>query len=176
MELKNKQLYDFNVAATALSKYGKGGFRVKMLIIEDLSKERIEKLDKIKDPSDEYKEFQTKYQELATAHSEMGDNGIPILYKNPDGTGEKMQDGFGFPNIINNVDEFKLKSEELSKEYDDAINSLVESEKEWLDHLEQDVDPEITFPTIDAKLLPDEINEEYDYSVYLRVLKPLIKY
>lgn len=178
--MENYQLYDINIASNAMVKYVKAKLKVKMFVIEDLSKDRIAILDKIKEPSEKFKEYQQKYQELILPYAEKKENGDPVLYNGVNGTGGESTSGKGLPYVVENIEEFAEKKAELDLGYTDTLKEYEDSEKEWFDMMQKEVDPEIKFSKIDIEEFPDEIPDEEDgsnlYDKYLRVLMPIIKY
>lgn len=174
MELKNLNLYEMKEVISIVSKYGSNGFKIKLMINEDLISGRIEKLEKLREFSDKFKEFQSKYQEMAINHAEMDENTKqPVLYSLEGGKGDVRTDGAGIPNIVKNIDEYNKNKAELEVEYKHFIDEAEENNKEFNKTIYQVVDPEIDFVKIKSDDLP-EVDDVNWYS-YIKVLKPIIE-
>ena len=176
--MENYQLYDMQIASSAMAKYGKARFRIKMLVIEELCAKRKDILEKLKEPSEKYKEFQGKYQKAILPYVEKNEGGMPILYTGLNGSGAISTNGKGFPKVVEDVEEFTVKKKELDDEYKHVIEEYEKSEVEWLEAMKKKVDPEIEFSKVDIDEFPDNIKDEKDgsnlYDSYLKVLMPII--
>lgn len=174
MELKNFNLYEIKEVISRVSKYGSNKFKIKLMLNEELVNSRIETLEKLKEFSDGFKEYQQKYQEMALKYSEIDENGQPVLYNGPNGTGGVRNDGSGIPNIIKDVEEHDKLRIELEGQYAEDIELANQSNTKFNKTIVEDVDPDMGFYKIDSDILP-EVNDDSWYE-YIKVLKPLINF
>lgn len=180
MEEKNFQLYDMQEACSRMSKYGVSNFRIRLLMNEELINDRIKKLEKLRETSDEIKKFRAEFQALALEHCEKLENGNPVLYENEDGTGKKINGDRGYPKIIKDIDVYSEKKAKLSEKYSKDIKKMNENEELFKETMMKSIDPEIEFYKIDSDMFPEpstmsDIDND-NYTAYLKILKPFINF
>lgn len=180
MEEKNFQLYDMQEVVSRMSKYGKGEFRIKLLMNEELINSRVEKLEKLREPSDKIKKFREEFQALALEHCEKLEDGNPILYENEDGSGKKAKGDKGFPKIIKDIDIYEEERAKLDVKYSKDIKKSEKNEELFKETVIKNIDPEIKFYKIDSDTLPEPSEmsklDNDNYTTYLKILKPFINF
>lgn len=116
--------------------------RKKILTQIDEDKEIFEK---ILEPSERFKEYETKRIELCVLMSDKDDEGEPLIVDNQ----YKIID----------ITTFNIKLEELSTDYTEDINIHQKKMDEYSSLLEEDIN--IEFIKIDIDVLPEELTEKH---------------
>jgi len=168
-EMKNKNLYELKEAISRVNNKGNNKFKLALLLNEKMIDERIESIDKLREQSDEYKAFEQKRNELISAHAELDENGQVIVYANADGQGEKSKNGYGYPYIIKGKETYEKEMISLQDENKDIIEAEVKKESDFVETLDQDLDP-----TIEFSLIPFDSVPEIEYDE-MKVLMPFIE-
>ena len=167
--MKNKNLYELKEAISRVNNKGNNKFKLALLLNEKMIDERIESLDKLREQSEEFKTFEQKRRELIATHAELDESGQVIVYSQPDGKGEVTRDGYGYPNIINEVEEYGTKIAALQEEYKDVINAEVKKQADFVETLNQNVEPVMEFNSVPFDSVPEIEYEE------MKVLMPFIE-
>ena len=168
-EMKNKNLYELKEAISRVNNKGNNKFKLALLLNEKMIDERIESIDKLREQSDEYKAFEQKRNELISAHAELDENGQVIVYTTADGQGEKSKNGYGYPYIIKGKETYEKEMISLQDENKDIIEAEVKKESDFVETLDQDLDP-----TIEFSLIPFDSVPEIEYDE-MKVLMPFIE-
>jgi len=167
--MKNKNLYELKEAISRVNNKGNNKFKLALLLNEKMIDERIESIDKLREQSDEYKAFEQKRNELISAHAELDENGQVIVYANADGQGEKSKNAYGYPNIVKEKEAYEKQMISLQDENKDIIEVEVKKESDFVETLNQDLEPAIEFSLIPFDSVPEM---EYDE---MKVLMPFIE-
>lgn len=167
--MKNKELYELKEVISRVHDKGNNKFKLALLLNEKQVDERIETLDKLREQSEEFKTFEEKRRDLITAHAEIDSSGQVVVYSEPDGKGEKSTDGFGYPKITKDNADYEEKMKALQDEYKDVIDAEVKKQSDFVETLEQDVEPTIDFSTIPFESMPEIAYGE------MKVLMPFIE-
>ena len=133
----------------------------------------IKILDGQNKPSDRFLEYEQKRRGLISAQSHCSPDGSPILYANPDGTGDIVTDQRkkGYPKIIGDVGELTKQIIALQEEYKEDIEIETKRYETWLKSLEEET--AITIKPIPLSLFPKIEYEQMLVFTKLGVIKPL---
>lgn len=167
--MKNRNLYELKEVISRVNNKGNNKFKLALLLNEKMIEDRIATIDKLREQSDEFKAFEQKRNELITAHAELDENGQIIVYSQAEGRGEKSKDGYGYPNIVKEKKKYEKQLISLQEEYKEVIETEVKKESEFVETLDQDLDPEIDFSSIPFDSVPEIKYEE------MKVLMPFIE-
>ncbi|WP_461644099.1 hypothetical protein [Labilibaculum euxinus] len=167
--MKNKNLYELKEAIKRVNNKGNNKFKLALLLNEKMIDERIGSIDKLREQSDEFKAFEQKRHELITAHAELDENGQVIVYSQPEGNGGKSKDGYGYPNIVKDKKKYEKELITLQEEYKDVIEAEVKKQSDFVETLNQALEPAIEFSSIPFDSVPEIAYEE------MKVLMPFIE-
>ena len=168
-KMKNRNLYELKEAISRVNSRGNNKFKLALLINEKMIDERIESLEKLREQSEEFKNFEQKRQEIIVAHAETDDSGQVIVYSQPGGNGEKTSNAYGYPNIIKDKEECEQKLADLQEEYKETIDAEVKKQTDFAETLNQPVEPEMKFNAVPFENVPEIEYEE------MKVLMPFIE-
>ena len=164
--LLNHQLYDLKNAISQIKEKGTNQFNIELIANEMEIDKRIEILEKLKEPSEKFKEYQTEQLKLATEYCET-ENGSVVLYSLPGGEGDRVN-GNGWPKPIRDKEEYEKKYEEMRVKYKKDIDAYDKKLTEYRKTLTEPVKPALELNKIDFKLFP-----EIPYDT-LKVMWPLV--
>ncbi|MDE5420605.1 heat shock 70 family protein [Ancylomarina sp. DW003] len=167
--MKNKNLYELKEVIRRVNSKGNNKFKLALLLNEKMIEERIETIDKLREQSEEFKAFEEKRRELITAHAELDENGQVIVYSQPEGNGEKSNDGYGYPNIVKEKKKYEKQLVTLQEENKEVIEAEVKKQSDFTETLNQDIEPAIEFSSIPFDSVPEIEYEE------MKVLMPFIE-
>ena len=167
--MKNKNLYELKEVISRINNKGNNKFKLALLLNEKMIEERVETLDKLREQSDEFKAFEQKRQELITAHAELDENGQVVVYSQPEGRGEKSTNGYGYPNIVKEVKQYEKEFAALQEENKEVIDGEVKKQSDFVETVNQPVEPAIEFSSIPFDSVPEIEYEE------MKVLMPFIE-
>lgn len=167
--MKNKNLYELKEAISRVNNKGNNKFKLALLLNEKMIDERIESIEKLREQSEEYKAFEQNRHELISAHAELDDNGQVVVYSQPDGKGERSNDGYGYPNIVKEKKKYEKQMNKLQEENKEVVDAEVKKQSEFVETLGQDVEPAIEFSTVSFDSVPEIEYEE------MKVLMPFIE-
>ncbi|RXQ96057.1 hypothetical protein EO244_04235 [Ancylomarina salipaludis] len=167
--MKNKNLYELKEVISRVNNKGNNKFKLALLLNEKMIEERIATIDKLREQSDEFKVFEQKRNELITAHAELDENGQIIVYTQAEGRGEKSSNGYGYPNIVKEKKKYEKQLIAMQEEYKEVIEAEIKKEADFVETLNQSVDPEIEFSSIPFDSVPEIEYEE------MKVLMPFIE-
>ena len=167
--MKNKKLYELKEVISRVNRKGNNKFKLALLLNEKMIDERIESLEKLREQSEEFKAFEQKRRELITEYAELDASGQVIVYSQPEGKGEKSADGYGYPNIIKDKEEYEKKFAALQEENKEVIDTEVKKQNDFMETLNQSVDPEMKLSSVPFDSVPEIEYEE------MKVLMPIIE-
>ncbi|WP_421921234.1 hypothetical protein [Marinifilum sp.] len=167
--MKNKNLYELKEAISRVNNKGNNKFKLALLLNEKMIDERIESIEKLREQSEEYKAFEQNRHELISAHAELDDNGQVVVYSQPEGQGGISNDGYGYPNIVKEKKEYEKQLNSLQEENKEVIDAEVKKQSEFVETINQDVEPAIEFSTVSFDCIPEIEYEE------MKVLMPFIE-
>jgi hypothetical protein len=158
--MKNKKLYELKEAIGRVNNKGNNKFKLALLLNEKMIDERIETINKLREQSEEYKAFEQKRHELITAHAELDENGQVVVYSQPNGMGEKSNNGYGYPNIVKEKEEYEKQLTALQEENKEVIEAEIKKQNDFVETLEQEVEPAIEFSSVPFDAVPEIGYEE----------------
>ncbi len=167
--MKNKNLYELKEVINRVNKKGNNKFKLALLLNEKMIDERIESIDKLREQSEEYKAFEQKRHELIASHAELDENGQVIVYSQPDGKGSVTNDGYGYPNIVKEKKKYEKQLTELQEENKEVVEAEIKKQSDFVETLDQEIDPAIEFSSIPFDAVPEIEYEE------MKVLMPFIE-
>lgn len=167
--MKNKNLYELKEVIGRVNNKGNNKFKLALLLNEKMIEERIEALEKLREQSKEYKAFEQKRHELISNHAELNENGQVIVYSQPDGKGSITNDGYGYPNIVKEKKKYEKQLAALQEENKEVIDAEMNKQSDFVETLDQEIDPAIEFSSILFDAVPEIEYEE------MKVLMPFIK-
>lgn len=167
--MKNKNLYELKEVINRVNKKGNNKFKLALLLNEKMIDERIESIDKLREQSEEYKAFEQKRHELIASHAELDENEQVIVYSQPDGKGSVTNDGYGYPNIVKEKKKYEKQLTELQEENKEVVEAEIKKQSDFVETLDQEIDPAIEFSSIPFDAVPEIEYEE------MKVLMPFIE-
>ena len=167
--MKNKNLYELKEAIGRVNNKGNNKFKLALLLNEKMIDERIETINKLREQSEEYKAFEQKRHELIASHAELDENGQVVVYSQPNGMGEKARDGYGYPNIVKEKEEYEKQLSALQEENNEVIEAEMKKQNDFVETLEQELEPAIEFSSVPFDAVPEIEYEE------MKVLMPFIE-
>lgn len=118
--MKNEKLFALKEAILKVKEKGSNRFKLALILNEIEIDKYISALNKLREPSEGYKEFLEKRRELFIAHAEVDEKGELILYEKEGGKGVRKFD-FGIPNIVRSKAKFEKGMKELGVEYKEIL-------------------------------------------------------
>ncbi|MCT4648629.1 MAG: hypothetical protein N4A74_26815 [Carboxylicivirga sp.] len=167
--MKNKNLYELKEAIGRVNNKGNNKFKLALLLNEKRIDERIETINKLREQSEEYKAFEQKRHELIASHAELDENGQVMVYSQPEGKGGISNDGYGYPNITKDKKKYEKQLTALQEENKEVIEAEMKKQNDFVETLEQELEPAIEFSSVPFDAVPEIEYEE------MKVLMPFIE-
>jgi len=146
--MKNKEIFGLREALNEVDYIRGKAFAYAVFKNKDLLDKEIEDLNKVKkEPHPDYINFENERTLLCRLHSEKDEDDNPVLQYNPDGTQAFK---------ILAIEEFQKDYEKLAKKYDDVLNDMADSKKEFDDFMERESDVQLKKVSVDD--LPDDVS------------------
>jgi len=164
----NKELYALKEVISRVNGKGDNKFKLALLLNEKMIDDRIATLDKLREQSEDFKAFEQKRRELITQHAELDADGQVVIYAEPEGKGDKSTNGYGYPNIVKDLEAYDKQLVVLQEEYKSVIDAEVTKQSDFVETLNEEVEPELEFSPITIDSMPELEYEE------MKVLMPFI--
>lgn len=142
MKIKHKDLYALQSAYKAMKEEKIRDFKTNMAIIRSrkLVDNEIEALDQLKEPTEEFQEFEKKRGELASKHARKDKSGTAMLKSTPQGPVYDIED----------LTLFQEELQSLMDQYSAALSDRALQEEQYIKALEE-------YLEIDLAELPEKV-------------------
>lgn len=161
-KLKNYQILDLMEAFARIGKQGitsNKRFSYAVLMNDAELSKKVEVILSIATPSDNFKEYSEKRDDIVLKYAERGDDGNVIF--SDDGNHVQISD--------DKMDTAKKELDELSTEYSDIIDERDKEIEEYNTILDLEVEVDLTMVDIDD--VPDEVGQDL---MFMKMLMPII--
>ena len=166
--MKNHEVLEFGTALAELRKDLPGRVFSHAVVLNRKSiAPFVEALQEAREPSEEYLEFDQKFEELKKEHANKDGQGNPIIKTGIHPQSNKELMFYDVPSVNDPESEFSKKALALREEYMEHLKANEKMIEEWA-CARVDEDSEFKPIQIDLKDMPDEINHiEMEDLIYM---------